>query len=280
MKHIPIIMFALLSIYMPLTANAARISTTSCAPGATAVDILDSSLSSTSSKPTISGSAPGAQSIRLVIKKEGSTKTIFKSKVVKVKNCEWKVKVNKKLSDGKYTITVTQSKGIGPRVTTDTLTIGQEVTNISTGRLIVASVPLLSGGTTQPGTTVPISYLQITNIGSEEVFLEGFWVKQNGSAPHQSIIGFSSADDTGTLRKSSGGTEGSLMFSSEGFGFVPADVTFAPGQMRLFTLKATISSNTQLSAGKQLMLDVASIKTNGSTQGLFPIRGTTWSITY
>ncbi|MDD5068602.1 MAG: hypothetical protein PHN89_03320, partial [Candidatus Pacebacteria bacterium] len=54
--------------------------------------------------------------------------------------------------------------------------------------LVVSLVPLLSGGVVHAGKTVPISSLQITNVGKELAILRGFWVQQNGTAPTQSII--------------------------------------------------------------------------------------------
>ncbi|MDD5050935.1 MAG: hypothetical protein PHV93_04355 [Candidatus Pacebacteria bacterium] len=152
------------------------------------------------------------------------------------------------------------------------------VTHAST-TLVVSLVPLLSGGTVHAGKTVPISYLQITNVGKEPASLKGFWLQQNGSAPAQSIIGLSTVDDTGTLRNFSGGIEGSTPFTGNS-GFAPSDnITFAPGQMRLFTIKTTITHDVTLYLGTQLKIDVTSIDTNAtSVMGRFPIHGTTWTI--
>lgn len=141
----------------------------------------------------------------------------------------------------------------------------------------VALVPLLSGGVVHTSASVPISYLQITNTGKEYASLKGFWVKQNGSASVQSVINFTTIDDKGGSQGSSGGTEGTTPFKN-GLAFAPTDAMFAPGQMRLFTIRAVLGNNISSNIGKNLMIDVASIETSARVEGSFPIRGTTWTI--
>jgi hypothetical protein len=148
---------------------------------------------------------------------------------------------------------------------------------IGTTTLAVRSVPLLSGGTVHAGEAVPISYLQITNTGSAGAHLTGFWVSQEGSAPTESIIGLTTVDDRGGSRGSIGGVEGAAPFQN-GSALVPTDAYFAPGQMRLFTIKAIMSHSVTANVGTDLMLDVSSLVTTAGVQGQFPIRGTTWTI--
>ena len=148
---------------------------------------------------------------------------------------------------------------------------------IGTTTLAIQSVPLLVGGTVHAGETVPVSYLQITNIGSEGALLKGFWITQSGSAPVESIIGLSTVDDKGGSRGLNGGTESSILFQN-GLALAPTDAFFAPGQMRLFTIKAIMTRTISPYVGTQLMLEVASIETTAAVRGQFPIRGTTWTI--
>lgn len=143
--------------------------------------------------------------------------------------------------------------------------------------LVVSSVPLLSGGVVKAGKSVPVSYLQIINTGGNTATLTGFTVRQNGSASVQSVIGFTTIDDKGGSQSSTGGVEGSTPFK-DGVAFVPTQVIFAPGQMKLFTIRAVLSSNISSYVGTDLKINVASITTTAKIEGVFPITGTTWTI--
>lgn len=143
--------------------------------------------------------------------------------------------------------------------------------------LAVQSVPLLVGGVVRAGGTVPVSYLQITNVGNEGTVLKGFWLKQNGSASVESIVALATVDDRGGSRGRAGRTEGVALFQN-GAALAPTDAYFAPGQMRLFTVKATMSPDVSQHIGAQLVIDVASLETEAEVRGQFPIRGTTWVI--
>lgn len=145
---------------------------------------------------------------------------------------------------------------------------------IGTTTLAIQSVPLLFGGTARAGESVPVSYLQITNIGTACTALKGFLVKQNGSASTTAIIGLSTVDDKGGSR---GLTEGSMPFEN-GIALAPTDALFAPGQMRLFTIKAIMAHDASPYVGTQLMISVISIETTAIVRGQFPIQGTTWII--
>jgi hypothetical protein len=143
--------------------------------------------------------------------------------------------------------------------------------------LVVAPVPLLSGGVAHAGDTVPVSYLQITNVGSATTTLTGFTVVQKGSAPTSAIIGFTTVDDKGGSRGTTGGTEGLTVFT-DGTAIAAVNATFAPGQMKLFTVKAVLSKNVSAAIGKTLMLSISGLETPAAAKGSFPISGTTWTI--
>lgn len=161
-----------------------------------------------------------------------------------------------------------------------TTSVGTSTTNsIGTTTLAVQNVPLLIGGTAHSGESVPISYLQITNIGERCALLTGFWVKQKGSAHIDSIVGLSTVDDKGGSRGLVGGIEGATTSPFQNnMALAPTNALFAPGQMRLFTIKAIMAYDTTLYIGMQLMIDVESIETTSAVRGQFPIRGTTWTI--
>lgn len=152
------------------------------------------------------------------------------------------------------------------------------VSTIGTTTLAVQSVPLLFGGTAHAGESVPVSYLQITNIGTACTVLKGFWVKQNGSASTTAVVGLSTVDDKGGSRGLIGGHEGTTTPFQDGIAFAPTDALFAPGQMRLFTIKAIMTRNISPYIGTQLIIEVQSIETVAAVRGRFPIQGTTWVI--
>lgn len=152
-----------------------------------------------------------------------------------------------------------------------------EVRTVGTTTLAIGRIPLLAGGIVHAGATVPIAYLQMTNIGSEGTVLKGFWVKQYGSAPAESVIGLTTVDDKALIRAVVGGTEGATPFQG-GSALAPTDAYFAPGQMRLFTIKAVMTQNVLPYIGMTLMIDVTGIETAAATRDPFPIRGTTWTI--
>jgi hypothetical protein len=127
------------------------------------------------------------------------------------------------------------------------------------------------------GDAVPVSYLQINNIGQDGALLKGFWIRQNGSAPGEAVIGLSTVDDMGGSRGLVGGLEGSTPFKN-GLAFASTTAYFAPGQMRLFTIKTIMTSQILPYLGAQLIIDVVSIDSTASPQGNFPIPGTTWTI--
>lgn len=238
--------------------------------------INQSSLSAKAGKPTISGTAEGAKVIKVTIREHGETKNLFNSKEVKVKKGKWSVKTTKKLSDGVYDVFVSAGKGSAMNaVASGTLSVGTAEKADTT--FTVSTVPLLGGGTARAGTSVPVAYLQVRNTGKETAQLRGFWIKQNGSASTDSIIGLTTKDDKGISTGSVGGTEGFAVFKS-GQAFAPADATFAPGQMRLFTVRTILSKSAPI--GKQLMIDVTGVDASAAIKTAFPIRGVTYTIGY
>lgn len=240
-------------------------------------DITDSTLATSSSKPTISGTAEGTKTVRLIVKEDGETKTLFKSKNIKVKKGKWSAKISKPLSDGTYDITLLGDKKFDlATILTTSLVVGESggsSSSSASSALSVSAVPLLFGSTVASGGSIPISYLKITNTSKSQASFSGAWVKQYGSAPTSVITALEVRDDKGVTR----GKSESVSFGSSG-AFAPADVILGAGETRLFTIRATLSSTASSYAGKQLMLSVASIKTSGAAKGAFPIAGTTWTI--
>lgn len=149
---------------------------------------------------------------------------------------------------------------------------------VGTTTLVVKSVPLLSGGTAHSSVgPVPISYLQVINVGKEGALVKGFSVMQNGTAPGEAVIALSTIDDKGGSRGLIGGVEGATPFAN-GVALAPTDAYLAPGQMRLFTIFATLSRAVTPYVGLQLSIDVTSVSSTATVNGQFPLRGTTWTI--
>ncbi len=240
-------------------------------------NIDSSSLNSRSSQPTLSGIAEGINTLSIRVTDSATNKVVYSNGTIKVKNGQWQAKISKKLSDGSYAVLVTGGKGT--YLTTGTLLIGANISSTQTAAttLVAGPIPLLSGGIVHAGSAVPISYLQIVNTGKENATVSGFRVKQDGSAPVESIIGLTTVDDMSSVRGSVGGVEGATPFKS-GSAVAPIEATLVPGQMRLFTIKAVMSTNVSAYLGQQLKLNVTSIESNATVKGTFPILGTTWTI--
>lgn len=263
-------LFALAAAAAPLYASAASRDTCSF-EGAAGIDA--DSLYATSSRPTISGVASTSRTVQLVIRKEGSEKTFYKSKVLKVKKGEWSVRVPKKLKDGEYDVEVYCPKvSRGSVVATGTLAVGQSAAPKAGAAFTVTSIPLLSGGTAAEGESVPVAYLQVRNTGKSAIQMKGFTVRQNGTASADVIDSFTVVDGTGNSRIT---TDASLR---DGAAFVKTDVTIEAGAFALFTIKANLADSFGSASGKNLKIDVVSADGAAKTSGKFPIKGTTWEL--
>lgn len=255
---------------MPVAASAVTLATT------IAVGSIDvSALRSTDSNPTLSGIAFGVQALQLSVREGGSGEVLYTSEDIAVTNDRWKATIEEELPDGIYTVELRALEGFAFVVKpTGTLTVD---TRPADATLVITPINLLRGGSVEAGASIPVSYLQVTNTGSSPATLEGFWVRQNGSASSQAVIGLMTLDDQGALTGFSLGEANGALFSDD-LGFAPAEATLEPGQTRLFTIRALLTPHTSPYSGTQLMIDVVSVDTTSSGQGTFPIRGTTWTI--
>lgn len=266
----------LLMAVVPISVSAA----TSAAKPEARFDPL--TLMADVSKPTIGGTATSSKSVQIIVRKEGESKTLFKKSSIKVKDGAWQTKVTKKLADGRYDIELkgTDAKGKNLKtLATGTLLVGYPAANAKVAAtLVVAPVPLLRGGAARTGASVPISYLQVTNVGKIAATIKGFLLKQNGTASGSAVIGLSSVDDKGGSRANTASIEGVTPFVA-GAAYAPTDATLQPGEMKLFTVRAIMSKNVSAYLGRTLMIDVTGLDTNaGTVQGVFPIRGTTLTV--
>lgn len=147
------------------------------------------------------------------------------------------------------------------------------------GAVSVSSIPLLTGGAATLNASVPVAYIKVLNTSAEPAAINGFTLKQNGTAGTDAIIGFATNDDKGGSRSTIGGQEGVDLFK-DGETFVPLKAVVGAGMFRIYTLKAQLSGRASGDVGKSLMLDVSSIDTGAAIRGNFPIRGTTWTLSF
>jgi hypothetical protein len=273
-----ILSFALLAFVIPSAGHAAT----------SPVGSFDEAkLTTTSKKPTLTGEATGTKKVIVTFSKEGSTKVYYKKTAPVTKSGNWKAKIGKSLPKGEYEVKLYAEKVSSSKLLdTETFTVESKSKKSSSATktsskstLAVNSIPLLFGGNAKLGASVPVSYLQLTNTGSESVTLKGFWMKQNGSAPDKAVIGLTTVDDKGGSRGATAAVEGSSPFKN-GVAFVPtAETTIAPGEIKLFTIKAVLST-AATNVGKQLMLDVTGVEATSNLKASFPIRGTTYTVAF
>lgn len=241
----------------------------------------DEALTSPSGKPTISGTAAGTKSVQLFIYKNESDKPLFTSKVITVKNGKWSTKVSKSLAKGTYIVELHGLKNIELNtIATSTLSIGikpSKTTATSDTTFVVETVPLLNGGIAKGGTTVPVSFLQVINIGKSKGKVESFSIKQNGTAATNAIVGFTVTDNRTSEVVRVGSISKPIVFK-DGIAVIPMSASIEAQDMRLFTIQAILAANVAPHITKHLKLDVSKVATNGKEMGTFPIRGTTWTL--
>lgn len=143
------------------------------------------------------------------------------------------------------------------------------------GELRAASIPLLAGGTANPGELLPVIYLQVENQSTTTATIHGLRIAQGGTAPDANVIGFSSFDEQNVPTGAVGGTEGATPLVGHA-ALVPVTATLAPGQRKLFTIKAKLSLT--VTPGSTLALSVSGIDANIPVRASFPIRAATWVI--
>jgi len=229
----------------------------------------------TSKRPTISGTAEEAAKLYVTVTKDGASKPTFK-KSVKVSKDKWSTRISKNLSNGTYTVDVYASQKDDEALDSTSITVGKRGSStkddaksgtVSSGTFSVSLVPLLMGGTARSGQASAISYLKVVNTGKETATLSGVTLSQKGSAPSSAIARITIKDDKD-------GSQGETAVSGTTT-TVPTTSVFAPGEMKLFTIKAVLAGNASAHLGKTLQYEVTGV-TGG--KGAFPIKGTTLTI--
>lgn len=143
--------------------------------------------------------------------------------------------------------------------------------------VVVSDIPLLSGGVATAGMSIPVTYVKVENTSTAYASIKGFTLTQNGTADTDSIIGFTTSDNQGGSRTTIGGVEGNMPFDGNEV-YVPLQVTLAPREFRIYTLKAILTRASTGEQGRTIALNLSGIDTTARISGAFPIRGTTWTL--
>ncbi|HEY0979739.1 MAG TPA: Ig-like domain-containing protein [Candidatus Paceibacterota bacterium] len=235
----------------------------------------EEALTSSSIRPALTGETDEDR-VRLIVENEKG-KRVYKSGLTRVRDGEWKITIRKKLAAGEYEVTLVDRKNT--ELAQETLTLEKKSSSKkekktkvekTDGSLSISSLPFLTGGTTYANRSVPVAYLKVSNAGKEAVAIEGFTLKQNGSADPSAVTSFSVNDDKGGSRAT---VDASF---KKGEAFVPLATEIAPNSVRIYTIKANLGS--RLASGSTLMLDAVGIETGASVKSKLPIRGTTWTL--
>lgn len=230
---------------------------------------------STSKKPSVSGTAEETVKLYIVVTKDGSPKPVFR-KSVKVTREKWQAKIAKNLKDGTYKVYVYASQKDDVVLASTSFTVGKESRSSKTkpdakaaaqGSFSVSLVPLLMGGTTRAGESVPVSYLKVANTSKETQTLTSVTLTQKGSAQADAVARLTIKDDKD-------GSQGEVAVSGV-TAVLPTTSVFAPGQMKLFTIRAVLAPGASSQVGRTLQYEVSDIS---GGKGAFPIRGTTYTI--
>ncbi|HRH24509.1 MAG TPA: Ig-like domain-containing protein, partial [Candidatus Paceibacterota bacterium] len=182
-----------LSAGLPIEAFAA---------GSGAIDA--STLTTKDTTPALTGTASGVSKVRILVE-NGTGKDMYKSNALKVKDGKWRATVSKKLPVGNYTVTLYGPKGVSKNtLAKKTLSIlpanGATLAGGTGGSLSVSPILLLTGGNVAHGGSVPVAYVKVSNTGSASTTINGFTLTENGSAPDDVVIGFTTNDDKGGSR--------------------------------------------------------------------------------
>lgn len=212
----------------------------------------------------LAGTAEGVRELKIYVTKD--KKKVYTSKDLKVKNGKWSVTMKKALPAGSYNVEI-QGDKLGT-LFAGTMTAG----SVSSGGSVSASlVPLLMGGTARAGESVPVFYLKLANTGKAPATITGVTMRQAGSAPTAAISNLTIIDEKG----GSSGNSGINAFKN-GIVRIPTTVVLAPGEMRLFTVRAVLAPTARTYFGTQIALELTGVE--GGVSGKFPIRGTSLSI--
>lgn len=240
--------------------------------------VKKSTLSSASTRPTITGTAKNTKTVSFEVFKAGVKKPVYESDSIKVTSSAWKHKFEDSLSKGVYSLVLYGSDNLKLNtISKQVLTIGTaSVVETGASTIVVQPIPLLSGGVVKKNQTVSLLYLQVLNVGLKPVTITGIKLKQTGTASTDAIVSLIAVDDTEVYKKQVGNIGQSPFVSGEAL--IPITLTIQPKDTRLFTLKALLGTDLSDYFGDTVKLVVSGVESRSSVKGTFPIKGVTWTI--
>lgn len=143
----------------------------------------------------------------------------------------------------------------------------------------VATIPLLSGGSVAAYGSVPLTYLQIANLGKNVAELTGFTVTQTGTADDALISKLTVINDKGAIIGSLEASAGDSVFEDKETR-MGAALRIAPGAVQVVTIRALIGETVSRDIGTRISLGVTAVESNEviEVKGLFPIYGVSWTV--
>lgn len=230
------------------------------------------SLSSQSSKPTLSGTAKGLSSVRVSIKQDVFSDKPLTSKKVKVKKGTWELKVPVSLNDGTYSVDLYGSDDLGLNyIQSGTLTVSA---GGKPGIVVVTETP--NDTTIALGSTAKIATARITNTSKGIATVSGVWVTLGGNMPPLGVIGLSMKADNGEATGASGMMEGYTPFKTK-YASIPGSMTLDPGETRVLTMEAKFS-NDPIYKGKKAQIGIYSLATMAEVSGSYTTSGATFTV--
>jgi hypothetical protein len=245
------------------------------------IDVIAGSLSTKSTaksgeRITLAGTAEGVKRVAVVVYPLGSTKSVYTTKSLAVKNEKYSFRMPKALKDGTYRLELQTTDRVPQLLATSTITVGK-ASPVALTTLVVQKIPLLAGGTVKAGSGVAVAYLQVINVGAVPAKLTGFLLGQVGSAPASVIAGVSITDELGTARGSVGNMISDTPFVGTNVS-VPLSTTLAPKESRLFTVRAVVASTATANVGQTVSLALLGLTADAHIQSTLPLYGVTWTI--
>lgn len=232
------------------------------------------SLTTTSLKPSIFGTAAGTKNVQVTLRKDVfDEKPLYASAQIKVKNGIWKLKIPKKLPDGTYNINLYASKEMKlGYIVSGTLT----VTSSGAPTIVFASRQQPPARVVKGGGEADIATFSLTNTSKGLATINGAYVKSTGTVDNRAVIGLGAEDDQGGSKGFSGGLEGYSPFKNK-LAAVPFTLTLKPNETRVLTLSVGISKNLAPYFGKTLGIEVYGIQTAATVLG-GTVTGTTLTL--
>jgi hypothetical protein len=227
-------------------------------------------------KITIAGSVIGTKKVIIDFNSSAKTVPVYSTKPLTVLDQKFRYKLPKVLPDDTYTVIMKTVGANSMVVATTTVRVGK-VKYIPATTLVVQKVPLLSGGSVKASTEVPVAYIQIINVGENPSIINALAVRQVGSAPVSAITKMSVIDQFDTINGSIGNGTSISPFITD-TAKIPTQITLAPKESRLFTIRASVAGNVPANIGRTISLALLGLESNSIIASALPVYNPNWTI--